>query len=254
MYQHDFLKQFPTIQHVFFTRQNGFSNGIYKSLNLGRGSNDSLENIEKNYAFIHQKMGTDRLISLNQIHSNHVISVTDANNWQTYCLQKGDGLVTNQPNIVLGVLTADCGPLLLADPHHHVIGAAHLGRKGALTDLLENTVAAMVNLGAQRSHIHAVLGPTISKKNYEMGQDIFDLMNINHKNYIQHLYKLDQTNKYLLDMHGLIQEICQKAHIQFQNLNLCTYDHPDLFYSYRRSTHKQEKDYGRLISTIKMVN
>lgn len=243
----DIFKNIPFIKHGFFTKQNGHSTGIYASLNMGKGSKDHPENITQNYEYVQEQLDIQKLQTLYQIHSNNVVTLTDN---LVEPLPKADAMVTNQPHIALGILTADCGPLLLADPMNKVIGAAHMGRKGTLTGLLENTLIEMEKLGANRQSIIAVLGPTISKDNYEVGQDVFEEVKKHRPDYIHHLYKTDKTGKYLLDMHGLIQEICDNAHIQFENLNRCTYAEPELFYSYRHSTHLNQRDYGRLISVI----
>lgn len=247
MLKHDVF-DIDGLKHGFFTRQNGHSQGIYASLNMGKGSQDNPQHVFKNYQTVKHALGLENLQTLNQIHSDIVVTLCDAQELSD--LPRGDALVTNIENIGLGILTADCGPVLLADTKNHVIGAAHMGRRGALGGLLQNTVAAMENLGAQRPHIHAVLGPAISKPNYQIGQDIFDEIHLRTPQYQQHIHHSNHAGKYLLDMHALIRQICIDTGINFHNLERCTYAEAELFFSYRRSTHYQEPDYGRLISVI----
>ena len=154
----------PRIRHAFFTRQGGVSEGIYATLNGGLGSSDDAQAVMEN----RQRMADwltvtpDRFLSLWQIHSADVVSVTEP--WPHIERPKADGMVTNQPGLALAIATADCGPVLFADAEHGVIGACHAGWKGVFTGVLEATLAAMEALGAKRNQIHAVLGPTISAK------------------------------------------------------------------------------------------
>jgi polyphenol oxidase len=251
MLTHDFFNDEPNLKHGFFTRQNGFSEGIYSSLNMGLGSNDTPQNIEKNYAYVKNTLQLDHLLTLKQVHSNMVVTVKSP--WDMNARPEADAMVTNIKNIGLGILTADCGPLLLADKENHVIGAAHLGRKGILSGLLENTLEAMEELGANRNYIQAVLGATISKDNYQVGKDVYDEVMKFMPEYDYHVYDTPEPSKYHLDIVGLIGDLCDEADIEFAALNRCTYAEPDLFYSYRRSVHKQELDYGRLISVISLL-
>jgi YfiH family protein len=251
MLTHDFFNDEPNLKHGFFTRQNGFSKGIYNSLNMGLGSNDAPDDVKKNYDYVKNTLQLQHLLTLKQIHSNTVITVTQP--WDMQSRPEGDAMVTHLKNIGLGILTADCGPLLLADKENEVIGVAHLGRKGILSGLLENTIEAMEALGANRNYIEAVLGATISKDNYEIGKDVYDDVIKAMPEYDYHLYDTEDKNKYHLDIVGLIADLCDESDIEFSAMNRCTYKEEELFYSYRRSTHKKESDYGRLISVISLV-
>ena len=248
MLTHEFFTDEPNLKHGFFTRLNGFSDGIYSSLNMGLGSNDNPDTVLKNYAYVKETLGLEHLLTLKQIHSNKVITVTTP--WDIQNRPEGDAMVTHMKNIGLGVLTADCGPLLLADKENDVVGCVHLGRKGILSGLLENTLEAMEALGANRNYIHAVLGATISKDNYEVGKDVYDDIYRTMPEYDYHLYEKSEKFKYHLDIVGMIADLCDEADIEFSALNRCTYGEPDLFFSYRHSVHKKEADYGRLISVI----
>lgn len=247
----DIFHDIPEIKHGFFTRKNGFSTGLYESLNMGYGSSDQPENILKNYDYVCETLELKTILTLKQVHSSKVIIVTEP--WTQNERPEGDALVTNLKNIGLGILTADCGPLLLADIENHIIGAAHLGRKGALLGLLENTITAMEELGANRNHIKAALGPTISCDNYQVGQDVYEEVLSYMPEYEYHLYDTTEKRKYNLDLSGLIADLCDEADIEFSDIKRCTYDESELFFSYRRSTHQKEADYGRLISVISLI-
>ncbi|MFT6071670.1 MAG: YfiH family protein [Alphaproteobacteria bacterium] len=251
MITHDILNEQPNLKHGFFTRKNGFSTGNYASLNMRIGSNDNPIHIAKNYAYVKETLQLDSLLTLKQTHSNKVITVTDP--WDISNRPEGDGFVTSLKNIGLGILTADCGPLLLADTVNQIVGAAHLGRKGALTGLLENTVQAMEAIGADRSSIQAVLGATISHNNYEVGHDVYQEIATLMPNKLHHLCSALQPEKYKLDMLGLICNLCEDANISFHALDYCTYDNPDLFFSYRYNTHQNQSNYGCFISAISLI-
>lgn len=251
MLTHDFFNDEPNLKHGFFTRHNGFSEGIYSSLNMGLGSNDNPDTVKKNYAYVKNTLQLDHLLTLKQVHSNRVITVSTP--WESENRPEGDAMVTRLKNVGLGVLTADCGPLLLADKDNHVIGVAHLGRKGILSGLLENTLEAMEALGANRNYIQAVLGATISKDAYQVGKDVYDDVIKAMPEYAYHVYDTSEPSKYHLDIVGLIGDLCDEADIEFASLNRCTYSEADLFYSYRRSVHNKEADYGRLISVLSLV-
>src|SRR6185437_14182903 len=162
----------PGIRHAFFTRQGGVSGGVYASLNGGIGSRDSADQVAQNRARMAAALGVepDRLLTAYQIHSPHVVTVEAP--WTTETRPRADAIVTRTYALAVGVTTADCGPLLFADPQAGVIGAAHAGWRGALTGVVEATVDAMERLGAERGQIRAVLGPMIRQGNYEVGPDL----------------------------------------------------------------------------------
>lgn len=245
------LEILPHVVHGFFTRKNGVSSGLYESLNCGWGSKDEQENIVKNYAYVSKQMDVSHVNTVKQIHSNKIVFVGKDNKIDDRL--EADGMVTNESGVALGILTADCAPVLFADKTKPIIGAVHSGRKGALTGIVPNVINAMCELGSKAGDIYAVMGPSISKKNYEVGKEIFTEMSENFPQYMKHIYQIEgKQDNFLLDVGGIIAEQAKEAGIRFININRCTYDEASLFYSYRRTTHKKETDYGRLISVISL--
>jgi YfiH family protein len=247
------LEQFAQegIRHAFFTRAGGVSSGIYKGLNAGVGSKDDLTSVTENRARIASHMGVsaDNLLTLYQVHSADALIVREPFAGER---PKADAMVTDRPGIALGVLAADCGPVLYADPQARVIGAAHAGWKGAFTGVLEATIEAMEQLGAKRERITAVLGPSISAQNYEVGPE-----------FIERFVRVAQTNERyfspsskpghaMFDLNGYTVDRLANAGVTASMIGRCTYTDEDDFYSYRRATHRQEPDYGRQISAISL--
>ena len=249
MLQAPSLVKLAHIRHGFFTRAGGISQGIYASLNGGVGSNDAPDNVTENRKRMAAKLGVsaDRLLSLYQIHSPEVIVAEKP--WTRENRPRADGVVTRTPSLAIGVSTADCGPLLFADNQAGVIGAAHAGWRGAFTGVIEATVAAMEQLGAERSHITAALGPTISQPNYEVGPEFVErFVSADVANAL--FFKTsERTGHALFNLNGYITARIQRAGIvNYEDLGLCTYADPERFYSFRRSTHRGEPDYGRHIN------
>jgi len=244
------LQELPGIAHGFFGRDGGVSTGVYASLNCGPGSHDDPAAVAGNRARVVQALAPGaKLVSLAQIHSAIVHIVDDA--WNFDLRQDGDGMATARPGVMLGILTADCTPVLFADAQAGVIGAAHAGWKGALAGVLENTVAAMVRLGAKLARIRAAIGPTISQANYEVGADLvarFDAAD-------GHFFiASDRPDHYRFDLPGYARMRLDRAGVgQIGDLGLCTYSPGNGFYSYRRTAHLGEADYGREISAIVRV-
>lgn len=241
----------PGLKHGFFTRQGGVSVGIYQSLNTGLGSNDNRDDVVQNRHRVAAQMQVrpDHLLSPYQIHSSDVITVTRP--WPEQADRKADALVTDRPGLAIGVSTADCGPVLFADADAGVIGAAHSGWKGAIGGVLENTIAAMEHLGARRDRITAVLGPTISQDAYEVGPEFRDRFlgaSIGNDRFFTASAKPDH---FMFDLPGYIVVRLETAGIgAVRNMALCTYADEARFFSYRRTTHRGEPDYGRLLSAI----
>ena len=237
------------IRHGFFTRTGGVSEGIYRGLNTGVGSNDNAEKVAENRRRVAAWMGvpSENLLSVYQIHSPDVIVVRDA---FAPPRPKADAMVTDRPGLAIGASAADCGPVLFADPDHRVIGAAHAGWKGALTGVLENTVTAMEGLGARRDRIIAVLGPSISQANYEVGPEFVERFAAADAGNDRYFVPSGKPGHALFDLNLYTVDRLAKAGVQASQLGRCTYAEEDLFYSYRRATHRNEADYGRLISAI----
>jgi polyphenol oxidase len=242
----------PHVSHGFFTREGGYSQGIFASLNCGLGSGDDLVTAKKNRAVVAAKLGVapTHLLSAHQVHSADVLYVTEP--WAER--PKVDGLVTDRKGIGLGILTADCGPLLFADSTHHVIGACHAGWKGAVGGVALQTIAAMEKMGAKRNTIVAVLGPTISGENYEVGPDFPAPFIAQEKSNLQFFKASTKAGHHMFDLPAYLKLQLENAGLkQVHNLGLCTYADAQRFYSYRRATHHGESDYGRLISAIALV-
>lgn len=248
------LSSHARVRHAFFTRVGGVSEGIYATLNGGLGSQDVPERVAENRTRMCAQLGlgADRLVSLYQVHSAEVVTVeapipaTDR--------PKADAMVTRVPGLALGIATADCGPILFADPENGVVGAAHAGWKGALTGVIEATVRAMEALGARRRQIVAVLGPTISQASYEVGPDFVARFRIEAPGMDRFLGPGTREDHAQFDLPGFILARLGEAEIgEAEMLNLCTYADPERFYSYRRTTHRGEPDYGRLISAIALT-
>jgi polyphenol oxidase len=239
----------PSVTHGFFTRQGGYSSGIFSSLNCGLGSGDDVALVTKNRAKVAHELSVSHahLVSAYQVHSA-VVMVVEAPFAER---PKVDGLVTKKRGLALGILTADCGPVLFADHQAGVIGACHAGWKGALTGVTDSTVEAMESLGAARQNIVAVLGPTISQKAYEVGPEFpkpFLQQNSAHQKYFIPSLK---KNHYMFDLPTYLVDRMKLFGVgQVFDLDLCTYSDSERFFSYRRTTHLKENDYGRLISAI----
>ncbi|OJF96805.1 peptidoglycan editing factor PgeF [Pararhizobium antarcticum] len=239
----------PTIRHGYFTRAGGVSDGIYRGLNVGLGSNDDRDHVLENRHRVSRwfDAAPERLATLHQVHSPDVV-VIDA--LYDGSRAQADAMVTATPGLVLGVLSADCGPVLFADPDAGIIGAAHAGWKGALTGVLENTIDAMVALGAARNRIHACLGPSISRRNYEVGAEFIARFLEKDAAYTRFFTPSDTPGHSMFDLPALTLMRLGEAGIVAENLDICTYADEERFFSYRRTTHRREPDYGRQISAI----
>jgi polyphenol oxidase len=241
------------IRHAFFTRQGGVSDGIYASLNGGIGSSDEPAKVQENRRRMAAALGAkhDALISVHQVHSPDAVIVEGP--WRGE-RPKADAMVTATPGLALGITTADCGPVLFADAEARVIGAAHAGWRGAVTGVLESTIAAMERLGARRATIVAVLGPTISQKAYEVGPDFIRRFAEEAPGHVRFFKEAEKPDHAMFDLPGFIGARLEAAGVgEFTNLGLCTYSDEERFFSYRRTTHRKEPDYGRLISAITLT-
>jgi YfiH family protein len=255
MLQAKSLATIPGVRHAFFTRAGGVSQGVYASLNGGVGSSDAPEKVAENRARMAAALGVsaERLLTPYQIHSPDVVVADEP--WTHEKRPRADAVVTRMPRLAIGVSTADCGPLLLADSAAGVIGAAHAGWRGALTGVIEATVAAMESLGAARRNIAAALGPTIRQRNYEVGPEFVERFLAADRSNADYFKPADRVGHTMFDLTGYIAARVQRAGIeQFEDLGLCTYAEPDRFFSYRRTTHSGEPDYGRHINAIALAD
>ncbi len=243
----------PGLAHGFFTRNGGVSTGVYTSLNGGVGSQDDPVCVQENRSRMAATLGVaaPRLLVPYQIHSVDVVAVSEP--WTPENRPRADGLVTRTRNLGLGTTGADCGMILFADAENQVIGACHSGWKGALNNIIGATVTAMVALGARPAAISAVLGPCIHQASYEVGAEFVANFTAQSKSYASYFKPAARPGHAYFDLPGFIEMRAQAAGIQFVSLGLDTYADEARFFSYRRTTHKAEADYGRLVSAIALV-
>lgn len=241
------------IRHAFFTREGGVSQGVYASLNGGIGSADDPAHVVENRGRMADYLGVPRahLLSLYQIHSPKVLVVEKP--WMPQERPQADAMVTTRPGLAIGVGAADCGPILFADPQAGVIGAAHSGWKGAIGGVLEATLDAMEGLGARRGRTIVALGPMLSQQNYEVGPE-FEAQFLAADPANARFFRSGTREGYPhFDLPGYIAHRLAAAGVGLvENLGLCTYADEERFYSYRRKTHRNEPDYGRLIAAIRL--
>ncbi|WP_455476441.1 peptidoglycan editing factor PgeF [Bartonella sp. B17] len=237
------------IQHGFFTRQGGVSQGIYQSLNTGKSSNDNPEHVAQNRTLIANYFGIEmqNLVTINQIHSCKVVVVHEAFNGEP---PKADALVTTTKNLAIGILTADCGPVLFSDPQAGVIAAAHAGWRGNLNGIVEKTISVMEEQGAKRQSITAVLGPCIGPCHYEVTSEFYNQFLDCHSEFQKYFLKTDKVNCFKFNLWAFIIDQLTQARVNASCLELCTYKDEQRFFSYRRAVHRKEPDYGRQISAI----
>ena len=244
------LESCDGIRHGFFTRRGGVSKGIYGSLNCGLGSGDDAENVRQNRALVAETLGVphERLLTLYQIHSATAVIVDQP--WNSD-VAEADALVTRTPGLAIGALTADCAPVLFCDPEARVIAAAHAGWRGALLGILEATVASMEELGAKPERMVAVIGPTISQRAYEVGSDYVERFLAEEPESSSFFMTDDSSGEPHFDLAGYVAERLARAGVgTVSDLGLCTYCDETRLFSYRRSQHHGEEDYGRQISAI----
>lgn len=247
------LSALAGIQHGWFTRTGGVSTGIYAGLNAGLGSGDDRASVLENRRRIaaHMGVGEDRIASPYQVHS--ALAVTTDRPW-TDDRPKVDGLATATPGLALGIVTADCGPVLFADAENRVIGACHSGWKGALTGVMEATLEAMETLGARRTATTAILGPSISQRNYEVGPEFPTPFLQQDSGHSQYFTPSEKADHHMFNLSRYIVDRLQATGIARAGMSdICTYERADDFFSYRRTTHRGEADYGRQLSAITLT-
>lgn len=237
-------------RHGFFTRKGGASSGIFAGLNCGTGSSDQTDIVAINRARVAEAMGVgpEALVTVHQVHSARALPVTGPLSIRP----EADALVTDRPGVLLAVLTADCQPVLFADPVARVVGSAHAGWRGAADGILEATIDAMEALGARRSNISAVIGPTISQAAYEVGPEFFDRFRAEDEDSTR-FFTNGTGDRLHFDLPGYGLYRLRNAGVKSAEwTGHCTYRDPARFYSFRRTTHAKEADYGRLISVIRL--
>lgn len=249
------LQSLPGIRHGFFTRQGGVSGGIYESLNGGVGSRDAPAHVAENRARMAKAVGVrpENFLSAYQIHSPDVVTVERT--WTPDARPRADALVTRVAGIAVGVSTADCGPILFADATARVVGAAHAGWRGAFMGVIEATIAAMEKIGANRANIVAAAGPMIRQANYEVGPEFVDRFKESSAANARFFTPSAKDGHAMFDLAGYIKTRLAAAGIrQIEDIGRCTYADADTFYSYRRSVHRNESDYGRHINAIALAD
>ncbi len=238
------------LQHGFFTRRGGASSGVFSGLNCGHGSSDQTEIVSINRARVANALDVppDHLTGVHQVHSANAVIVDGP----VREAPRADALVTSTPGLAVSVLTADCQPVLFADHKAGVVGAAHAGWRGVLDGILEATIDAMCSLGATRSDIRAVIGPSISQAAYEVGPEFFDTFMAEDPDHAR-FFANGEGDRMHFDLPGFGLHRLRSAGIaNAEWTRHCTYSDPERFYSYRRTTHRKEADYGRLIAAIRL--
>lgn len=251
----EYPDEHPGIRHGFLTREGGVSTGLYASLNCGPGSDDDPHAVAQNREQALDRLGVKgaKLLTCYQVHSPIVVNVKTP--WQQGQAPKADAMVTNRAGLVLGILTADCAPVLFADAGAGVIGAAHAGWRGAVGGVLQATVAQMVGLGAKKENIHAVVGPCIHQPSYEVGEDM-RLQVISTSAWADWCFERSQkAGHYQFDLPSYVSGELQRLDLgRVEVLDCDTYADEQRFFSYRRTTHRKESDYGRQISLIGLTD
>ena len=231
--------------HGFFTREGGVSTGIYEGLNCGPGSGDDPAAVTENRVRVSAALDAKALVSVHQVHSPDVVVVEAPFGERP----KADAMVTATPGLSLGILTADCAPVLFEDREAGVVGAAHAGWRGALAGVTDATIGAMETLGAARARINAVIGPTISQRAYEVGPEFMDEF-IAEDPETARFFAGGQGDRMQFDLPGYLLNRLRAAGVEARWTGHCTYSDPARFFSYRRACHAGEKDYGRLVAAI----
>jgi len=244
------INKIPGLKSFFFSRKNGLSKGIYKSLNCGLGSNDKKKIVKNNITIVAKKTGfkLNRLIMLKQHHSNKIINF---DNFLIKKMYKADGIITSYPKFSFGILTADCVPILVADKENKTIAAIHSGWKGANSGIIENLIKNFKQKRSKISNLIVAIGPCIAQKSYEVKEDFIKKIKIN--NYDYKKYFINHNKKIYFDLRLFVNNKFLKLGILKRNIdhiNKDTYSDYKNFFSYRRSVHNNESDYGRCISII----
>jgi YfiH family protein len=244
------LSELPDLRHAFFTREGGVSEGLYKSLNGGLGSNDDPARVHENRRRMAQALDVEpsHFLTVYQVHSPDVVTVSEP--WTTDERPHADALVTRIPGLAIGIIAADCGPVLFADPKARVIGAAHAGWKGAFGGVLAATVQAMETLGARKQDIHAAIGPLIRQPSYEVGAEFVERFTATDAANARYFIPSSKADHAMFDLAGFIRAQLERAGIEaIDDVGIDTYADPR-FFSYRRTTHRAEPDYGRNIHAL----
>ena len=244
------LRKFKEIKHCFFSKKGGYSSGVYKSLNCGQGSRDKKSNVEKNLLIVAKKMRIkkSKLILMHQTHSNKVIQIKkDALTRKVRC----DAVITDNKNLALGVVTADCVPILIYDKKNKIVGCIHAGWKGAFSGIIKNTILK-IKKNRKQVQIYASVGPCIGKKNYEVGLDFYKKF-ISKSKRNNSYFTFKNKNKKFFNLRKYVYDKLKIHNVKIDHVNRDTFKESNNFFSYRRSSLLKESDYGRCISVIRLL-
>ena len=253
MYFSKKLNEFTNVKHCFFSKKGGVSQDIYSSLNCGLGSNDDKKNILNNLSIVSKKIEIDNnnLFTMNQTHSNKVVIVNKSN--QDNKRVNADALITNIKDIAISVITADCVPILIYEKINHIIACVHAGWRGAVNGIIENTFNEIISMNNNNSFCVAV-GPCVGLENYEVGKEFYDKFISEHE-INKKFFLINENNKFFFNLRKYVNFKIAKFDVKFiENIDLDTYSEKENFFSFRRSRKLREKDYGRCISTIGLIN
>ena len=244
------LKKLKKVKHCFFSRKKGFSKGIYESLNCGKGSKDNKKNVQKNLKFVAKTMAVKKakLILMHQTHSNKVVEIKKDNYKKKI---KADAMITRMRDLAIGVVTADCVPIIVCDIENRVAGCIHAGWKGAYSGIIDNTIKKIKKLNS-KNKIYASIGPCIGNKSYEVDVKFYKkFVSKSWKNKIYFTQK--SKSKKLFNLRKFVNDKLLKLGVKVDHVNKDTFAEKRNFFSYRRSFKLKQKDYGRCISTVRLL-
>jgi YfiH family protein len=247
------LNEFTNIKHCFFSKKGGVSKNIYNSLNCGLGSDDDEKNVLSNLSNVSEKLRINKnnLFTMNQTHSNNVVIINESN--QDTKKVHADALITSIKNIAISVLTADCVPILIYEKINHIVACVHAGWKGAINGIVENTFNQMLQINKD-GNFYVAVGPCIGLKNYEVGKEFYDKF-IRENKTNEKFFSPNKDDKFFFDLRKYVNSKITKFDVKYlENIDLDTYTEEENFFSFRRSRKLGEKDYGRCISTIGLID
>jgi len=250
MFYSNNLKKLKKIKHCFFSRKKGFSKGIYRSLNCGRGSKDDKKKIHKNLMFVAKTMAVEKtkLIMMHQTHSNKVVEIKKSNYKKKII---ADAIITREKGFALCVVTADCVPIIVYDLKNEIIGCVHAGWKGALSGVIDNTIKKIKSFSS-KNKIYGGIGPCIGKKSYEVDNKFFKKFvskSTKNKIYFSHISKTEK----LFDLRKFVTDKLIKLNVKVDHVDKDTFKDKSNFFSYRRAFKLKQKDYGRCISVVRLL-
>ncbi len=253
MFYSNNLKNNNHVDHCFFSRKNGTSEGIYESLNCGIGSKDKKENVQKNLEIVAKsfKIEKKRLILMNQTHSNKVQVIEKEDDLKRI---EADAMLTQNDKVALCVLTADCAPILIYEKDKKIIGCIHAGWKGAVNGVIDNTLKKLTDIGGNIKQLVVCIGPCISQKSYEVKEDFYSMFTKKSKDNDSFFIK-NKKNSFNFDLRGFVIKKFKDCGVsQIDNINLDSFATKSEYFSHRRARKLEENDYGRCISVIRKIS